>query len=256
MIHNELNTRLNRILKMAFVDFKGRYYNKKLGLLWAFLIPAIQIALYYFIFHYIFQTEQENYVLFLFSGLMIWLSFIQSGNLGIELLIKKKHLLETVQFNWLDLFISSQIAVFYSLLIQLVAYIILLIFTGVQPGSFWYLLPVMLTLWFVFSLAISILLGLLYPIFEDIYHIWNLIGMIGLWSSGVFFSGTLFFKDFEWFAYVNPMVGLLMNTRACLLEGQPIYWNLFWVNLLTFTCLIMIAIILFRKKAKKILEHA
>jgi len=250
-----INTRLRRIFKMAYVDFKGRYYNKKLGLLWAFLIPAIQIGLYYFIFHSVFQTQQENYVLYLFSAMMVWLVFIQSGNIGLELLREKKHLLETVQFNWLDLYLSNQLARTYSLGIQLIAYFGLLWFSGVSWGAGWYLFPLIFGTWFLFSYAVSILLGLAYPVFEDIYHIWNLAGTIGLWSSGIFFDGNFFFKDYAWFAYLNPMVGIVLNTRAVLLEGNPIHWELAWVNALTAILLTVLATLVFKKTAKKIVEH-
>jgi ABC-type polysaccharide/polyol phosphate export permease len=240
---------------MAFVDFKSHYYNKKLGLLWAFLVPAIQIALYYFIFHSVFQTTQENYVLYLFSAMIVWLLFIQSGNLGLELLRQKKHLLESVQFNWLDLYLSNQIARTYSMGIQLVAYFALLLFAGVSIGTYWYYFPLVLLTWFLFSYSISILLGLAFPIFEDIYHIWNLAGMIGLWSSGIFFDGTFYFEDYSWFAYFNPMVGIILNSRAILLEGHPIYFNLLVTNILTAIALTFFSVWLFQKSAKKIVEH-
>ena len=251
-----MKVRLNRILKIAFVDFKSRYYNKKLGLLWAFLVPAIQIALYYFIFNYVFDAKQENYVLYLFSAMIVWLLFIQSGNLGLELLRDKKHLLESVQFKWIDLYLANQISMLYSMGIQLLAYLALLWGTGTAMGPGLWAFPIILLTWFLLGLGVSILLGLAFPVFEDIYHIWNLAGTIGLWSSGIFFDGQFFFEDYTWWTYLNPMVGIILNTRAILLEGNPLLPHLMWINLLTAVGLAFFAWMLFKRKVKTILEHA
>jgi ABC-type polysaccharide/polyol phosphate export permease len=51
------------------------------------------------------------------------------------------------------------------------------------------------------------------------------------------------------------MVGIVLNTRAVLLEGNPVQWELAWVNLGTATLLTIVANLVFKKTAKKIVEH-
>ena len=50
------NNRLERIWKLAQVEFKKRYYNDRLGLVWALLNPLFQMGIYYLVFKYIYKT--------------------------------------------------------------------------------------------------------------------------------------------------------------------------------------------------------
>lgn len=249
------NRRLERIWKIAQVDFKKRYYDDRLGLLWALLNPLSHIVLYYFVFTKIFQRSEENYALFLFSALIFWLAFAQATTVGQKLLVNKIHLIESIPFNWLDLYIAQMLSILLGLLFNVGAYLILLIILGVQIGVYFYLFPVILICWFLITMSCNILLGLIRPVFEDISHIWSLGLMIGFWVSGIFFSGAYFLDHYTWVAYVNPFIGLILNTRACLLEGNALYFDLLVINVFSAICLTILSIGLFKKYAKKAIEQ-
>ena len=250
-----LSPRFQRIWKIAQVDFQKRYYNSKIGLLWALINPISQIALYYFVFTQIFQRGEENYVLYLFSALVIWLAFSQATSLGMTLLKKKTYLIESVQFDWLDLYTSHMISVLLGLLFNICAYLILLVLTGASIGAQFYMFPFILLTWYLLTAGVSIILGIIYPSLEDIAHIWPLLVMIGFWVSGIFFTGTFYLDNYQWFIYLNPFIGILLNVRACLLEGNSFFFNLFVINLLYAIIIYVVAVVLFRKFAKKSMEE-
>lgn len=249
------NTRLERIWKIAQVDFKKRYYNDKFGLLWALINPLTQIVLYYFVFTKVLNRAEDNFALFLFCGIIVWLAFSQATTVGARVLIRKIHLIESVQFNWLDLFTSHIISVLLGLLFNLAAYIILLFITGAQVGEHFYLFPLILVIWFLITSAVSIILSVIRPIFEDVEHLWSIILLVGFWVSGIFFSGSYFLENYVWFAHANPFVGIILNTRACLLEGNDLYVTLFISNMIFAILIYVIALFLFKKFAKKVVEH-
>jgi ABC-type polysaccharide/polyol phosphate export systems, permease component len=249
------NTRIERIWKIAQVDFKRRYYNDRLGLIWALANPLTQIALYYFVFTRIFQRKEEHFVLFLFAGLIFWLSFAQSTTFGLKVLTNKIHLLESVRFNWIDLYTSHMISMSFGLIFNLAAYLVLLILTGASLGGYLYLLPVVLLTWYLLTAGASIILGLIRPVFEDISHIWSLLLMIGLWVTGIFFPGTFYFENYQWFIWLNPLVGLILNVRACLLEGNDLHVNLLLYDFAFGLILYLLALYLFRRYAKKVTEQ-
>jgi ABC-type polysaccharide/polyol phosphate export permease len=248
------NSRLERIWKIAQVDFKKRYYNDKLGLLWALINPMTQIAIYYFVFTKIFQREQENYVLYLFCGILTWLAFSEATKMGSRVLIRKKYLTENIQFNWLDLYLSHMISIMMGLAFNFGAYLVILLLTGASLGKYILLLPVVLLTLFLISSALAITLGLIRPIFDDIVHIWEIALMVGFWVSGIFFSGQFYYDNYPWFVHVNPFVGILLNMRACLLVNNEIYWGLLIENLVVGIILYAIAVQLFKKYAKKVIE--
>jgi len=248
------NNRRERIWKIAQVDFKKRYYNDRLGLIWAMANPMSRIAIYYFVFTRIFQRGHPNFALYIFSGLVIWMAFAQATSTGSLLLRTKRYLIENIQFDWLDLYYSHMISSTISLLFNLAAYFVILYFTGGTIGYNLYLLPFMLLTWFFATTAASLLLGVIRPVFDDIVHIWNVIIMLGFWSSGIFYDGSFFFDSYTWFLYVNPFVGIILNTRAILLENNIFNYSLFYYNLSYCFVLFLISVFIFRRYAHKVIE--
>ena len=56
-------------------EIRGKYKNSFLGVLWSFLNPLLQIAVYTVVFQMILKNPQENYVVFLCCGLIPWTFF-------------------------------------------------------------------------------------------------------------------------------------------------------------------------------------
>lgn len=249
------SNRLERIWKIAQVDFKRRYYNDRLGILWALANPISQIFIYYFVFTRIFQRGEPNFALYLFSSLIVWLAFSEATATSSLILKRRRYLLENIQFDWMDLFYSNMISVTIGFSFNLLAYLLIALFSGTSLGVI-HLFPLVLFSWFLITLSTSLLLGLIRPVFDDIIHIWNILLMLGFWTSGIFFGGEFFFeiKEYTWFAYLNPFVGIILNTRACLLEGNDFYMITCINNIIYSIIFFVIALRLFRKNVHKIVE--
>lgn len=56
-------------------EIRGRYKNSFLGVVWTFLNPLLQLAVYAFIFPLILKTSQPYYVIFVCVGLIPWTFF-------------------------------------------------------------------------------------------------------------------------------------------------------------------------------------
>ena len=56
-------------------DVRGRYKKSVLGVLWTFLNPLLQLAVYAFIFPVILKITQPHYVIFVCVGLIPWTFF-------------------------------------------------------------------------------------------------------------------------------------------------------------------------------------
>lgn len=249
------SNRFERIWKLAHVDFKKRYYNDKLGIVWALINPISQIAIYYFVFTIVLERNEDNFVLFLFSGILIWSSFAEGSIAGSNLLVNKKYLIENIQFNWVDLYLSHMLAIFLGLTYNMMAYFIIMIILGVSVGTYFYLLPLVLLSWFLITISVSLLLSLIIPIFEDIKHIWSILILIGFWTSGIFFSGNFYIEKYDWFTLCNPFVGIILNFRAVLLEGNEFYHSLLYINIIYGLSFFILSIILFKKFSRNVIEY-
>jgi len=174
--------------------------------------------------------------------------------MGSKVLMNKKYLTENIQFNWIDLYTSHMISIMMGLAFNFIAYFLILIITGTGIGSYFYVFPIILITWFLLSASASILLGLIRPLFDDIVHIWDILIMVGFWVSGIFYSGQFFYDNYPWFVHLNPFVGLILNTRAALLENNALYLPLLIENLIFGIALYGLSVFLFKKFAKRVIE--
>ena len=248
------NNRLERIWKLAHVEFKKRYYNDRLGLLWALLNPLFQMSIYFLVFKYIFKSEEENFGLFLFCGLIIWMAFQECTVQGMHLLNTKRFLIENIQFNQLDLFFSHTLSVFIGLGFNTIVFIGLSLLADLPINWTILLLPLLFLNLFFIATGTSIILATLKIYIRDVVHVWAIFLLLGFWGSGIFYSGERLREVFAPLFYSNPFVGIIMNIRAIIMKGAQPDWYLLWINLSTGVLILVVGIILFRKFSHKFLE--
>jgi ABC-type polysaccharide/polyol phosphate export permease len=63
---------------LVISDIRIKYKGSALGLLWSMLNPAFTLGIYYLVFSVVLKNGYPNYVIFLFSGLIVWNMFQNS----------------------------------------------------------------------------------------------------------------------------------------------------------------------------------
>lgn len=248
------NNRLERIWKLAQVDFRKRYYNDRLGLLWALLNPLMRISVYYTVFKFIFKVQIENFGLFIFAGMIFWIFFTESANRGMTVIKSKKYLIENIQFKKIDLFYSHTLSTLLGFMFNLFAYLILCLVLGQRFGWDILLLPILIFNVGVIAMGTSMILATIYIFVKDIYHAWSIITLIGFWSSGIFFSGEKFLDFMPSIIYFQPFVGIIMNSRSITLGVGDWNWTLAFIDLGIGFILLGIGVFIFNKFSFKALE--
>lgn len=252
--HLPENNRLERIWKLAQVDFKKRYYNDYFGLIWALINPLFRMAIYYFVFTQIFTRRIENYHLYLFSGLIFWMFFAESTKRGMSTLLTKRYLIENIVFNRLDLFYSLSLSVIFGLLFNLIAYLGMSLFSGVMFSWTIFYLPIMLFLAYLVSVSFGLILSTLNIYFKDINHLWDMILLAGFWITPIFFRGEEILERAPVLLYANPMSGIIINARRVILYGQQPDWTLLLISSAYALALFIVGRFFFLKYSHKAAE--
>ena len=227
------NNRLERIWKLAQVDFRKRYYNDKLGIVWALINPISQIAIYYFIFKFVFKVDQENYGLFLFGGILIWMFFSEGATGGMHVVRSKKYLIQNIQFNLIDLFTSQALSVLIAFLFNLTAYLVLCWIFGVLFQWKLLLLPILIFTVYIMAMGVGMILSTIQIFLKDITHLWSIAILAGFWSSGIMFdANTAIPNEFQGYLFLHPFVGIPTNLRAITMDVGAWSWTLALVGIL------------------------
>ncbi len=249
------NNRLERIWKLALIDYKKRYYNDALGILWALIHPLFKLVIYYAVFTIIFKSKLENFSLYLFCGLLIWMFFTEVTNKGIIILAQKRYLIENIPFEKKDLFISATLSVLFGLGFNFLAYILMSLLMGVFFQIQAFLFPLLVLNVAIIAMATAMILATISIYLKDIKNLWDMVILAGFWATPIFWDQQMLFNTkLEVLLYLNPVAGLIINIRQVLLYGEaPIYFWLIY-DLLFAVILLLLAIWGFDKYSHKAAE--
>jgi len=250
------NNRLERIWKLAQVDFKKRYYNDKLGILWTFLNPIFQITVFYYVFEYIRTNREENFVFFLYLGLINFQLFGFMSKQGLRIFQKKAYLLENIQFEKIDIFISLAITGIMIATIDFLVYMGIASQYGAIYNSYSFYSIILIILTVLFGLAVAMLLAVIKLYLHDIQNVWSLISFSLFWLSGIFYSGEIILKAFPFFLYLNPMLGILINMRNVFLYGNPINMEYLMINTVQTIFVLSFALSILKKNWSLVAEKS
>ncbi|MEJ8816640.1 ABC transporter permease [Lacibacter sp. H407] len=226
------NNKLERIWLLAKIEFKLRYYENKLGLLWALLKPIMDICIYYVVFKIVMKSDVPAFASFLFIGLIIWNFFVESTSGTIQILNTKKYLYEYSNMNKLEIYISTlmsnAIGFFFNFLMFLLFYNFLeKDSVGISIQNIW-IVVIFLNL-FILSLGVSLILSNIYIIAKDISQIWLVFTSFLFFLSPIFYSLKVFKEALPSFDYGNPVAGLIINARKIMMEkSSPDFTLLVW----------------------------
>lgn len=224
------SNKLERFWLLSKIEFKLRYYENQLGLIWALIKPLSEIFIFYIAFEVVMKTGIPNFVAFLFIALILWNFFVESTSGTIQILATKKYLYEYTNMNKIEIYFSvigsNLIGLFFNILIFIIY--VTTIAEGIWLSWHWvFLIPIILNL-VILSLGFSLILSNLYIIAKDINQIWMIIIGLGFWLSPILFKLEQFREALPGIDYVNPIAGIIINARNVTLYNRLPEWDLFF----------------------------
>jgi ABC-type polysaccharide/polyol phosphate export permease len=215
-----------RIWLMAKIEFKLRYYENKMGLLWALMKPISDMVIYYFAFEIIMKSNIPNFVPYLFIALIMWTYFTECTQGTIQILATKRYLYEYTNMDKLEIYLSVVISNFIGFLFNLGVFFIFCLLTPVGIDlHIIYVIPLFLNL-MILSLGFSLILSNLFLVAKDISQIWAIVMGIGFWLSPIIYDMTVYRTRLPHFDYLNPIAGLIINARYILMQHTVPDWKL------------------------------
>jgi len=249
--------KLERLWLLAKIEFKLRYYENKLGLLWALLKPLMDMSIYYVAFKVILGTDIPAFASYLFIGLILWNFFLESTSGTIQLLNTKKYLYEYSNMNKLEIYVSTLFANSIGFLFNLVIFIVFFNFLEAGGGGFSFhnlwVIALFINL-FILSLGISLILSNIYILAKDINQIWMVVTSFLFFLSPVFYKLEVFQSKLPGFQYGNPLAGIIINARRVMMEKSPPIFRLLAFDFVYAFIILLVGIFLLNKLGAKAAE--
>jgi len=218
------SNKIERIWLLAKIEFKLRYYENKLGLLWALIKPLMDIVIYYVVFQIIMKQNIPAFASYLFIGLILWNFFVESTTGTIQILSTKKYLYEYSNMNKLEIYVSTLLSTSIGFFFNFIMFLIFYNFlesesTGLSIQNIW--IVVMFLNLFILSLGMSLILSTIYIIAKDISQIWMVFTSFLFFLSPIFYKLSTFQAALPRFNYLNPIAGIIINARRVMMEQKP-----------------------------------
>ena len=137
---------------------------------------------------------------------------------------------------------------------NLFAFLAISALSGTLPGTQMIWLPVVLITFFILTLGFIMILSCLQPFFKDLIHLWDMVLMLGIWISGVFYPYKMIVEKIPLLLYLNPFIGIIHNLRTTLLVGNSIDFKFMAINLLASLLIYLLGVITVKKYGRLAIE--
>ena len=201
-------------------EIRGKYKGSFLGVLWSFVNPLLQVAVYAIVFPYIMRVKTPNYLQYLIVGIIPWTWFTTSMNQGMITIRTNAGIIKKVYFPREILPISVVLSGLVNFLISCIIIAIFCLFGGV--GISWHiiLLPVIAILQFILTLGLVLAFCAINIYIKDTeYIIQFLINML-FYATPILYPTTLFPEKYRFILYLNPLTEIINAYRDIFMYHQ------------------------------------
>lgn len=236
-------------------EIRGKYKGSVLGVLWSFLNPLLMVAVYAIVFPYLMRTTQENYLIFLITGIIPWIFFTTVVTSGCNCVWINGGIIKKVYFPREILPISVVLSALVNFLISCVIILIFVIFGGIGVSIQILWLPVIAIIQSALSLGLLFILSAINVYIKDIEYIVQFVMNLLFYATPIVYDVTMIPERFRWLLYLNPMAHFLDAYRAIFYsKTMPDLKSLGIIGIISFLVLI-IGYRIFKKLEKGFAEE-
>ena len=194
-------------------DVGGKYKHSFLGVIWSFMNPLLQIAVYALVFQVILKSNIENYAVYLCCGLVPWQYFSSVVLRGAATIIDNGNIIKKVYFPREILPISVVASEGVNFLISTTIILGFVIFGGIglSWNILWYFL--ILAIQIIVSIGIAFIVSSLTVYFRDLLHLLGILMQLLFYATPIVYSMDSVPASMKWLLMLNPMSYLIEGYR-------------------------------------------
>ena len=200
-------------------DFTKKYKRTVLGMAWSVFSPLLSLLVMNMIFKNLLGSEIEHYVIYLFSGQLVFSFFSDATNEGMTSLINNADIFTKVNVPKYMFLFSKNISSLINFGITLLVYFAFVIIDGVPISWKLILLVYPILCLVVFNLGMGLILSAVYVFFRDIQYLYSIFTMLLMYMSAIFYSIDSFPQIGQNLFLLNPIYVYIRYFRKIVLEG-------------------------------------
>ena len=213
------------LLNLVLKDFRVRYRNMSLGILWSLLNPLVMMGVLVLVFSVVFPNQTEpHFPVFLLIGLLAYNFFSLNLSSMTGCIVENESILKKLYFPRYLLPLSILISHGIHALIQVTLLVLFIVALGV-PWTWAYLwYPLTWLMLMCFSLGAGLWSAGLCVFYRDTLYLVQSFLSVFFWLTPVFYSLAMVRENVPDWVYriylLNPIAGIIDAGRDVILQGR------------------------------------
>ena len=236
-------------------DIGGKYKHSFLGVLWSFINPLLQIAVYAIIFPLIMKNNIPNYTVFMVCGLIPWNYFATVINRASFTFIENGNIIKKVYFPREILPLSLVTSETINFLISTIIIICFTLAYGMGLTKYVLLYPLVLLVQYILLLGISLIVSSVTVYFRDLQHFIGVLLQLFFYATPIVYSVETIPENFRWILKINPMTYIIEGFRDIFYYHQIPDVKMLGIVLVIGILLCIVGYLIFNKLQKKFAEE-
>lgn len=201
-------------------DFKKKYKQTVLGMLWSILSPLLMLLVMSLVFGRFFGNTTPHYTIYLFAGQLIYGYYTDATNGGMMSLVSNSAIFTKVNVPKYLFLLSRNVQAAINFALTLIVFFIFVAIDGI-PFRWTYLLllyPIVcLTL---FNIGVGMVLSALYIIFKDTQYLYSVFTQILMYFSAIFYNIEAYSLKVQYCYYANPVYVYIRYFRKIVIDND------------------------------------
>lgn len=242
----------NLVLK----DFRIRYRNMSLGVMWSLINPLVMMGVFTFVFSKVFGgARQADYPLFVLCGLVPYNFFSGAWASATTSVIENAGLIKRVPVPREVVPIAVVLSSCVHLLIQIGLLFVVAFLYGYTPMLHWLWLIPIWALYILFVCGLALGSSAINVLIRDTRYVVESFNLVFYWLVPIFYSFTIIPEKYIGVYRFNPVAALVMATRNIMMDRRPPPMTLVLNLVIAASVALGTGLIVFRRLKPHFYEH-
>ena len=236
-------------------DIRGKYKNSVLGIIWSFLNPLLQIAVYAIVFPLIMKSNLPNYTVFLCCGLIPWNFFSNATSRTSFTMIENGNIIKKVYFPREILPISVVTSEAINFIISTIIILAFVLGYGMGLSKYIIFYPIILIIQYILLLGVSFVVSSITVYFRDLQHFIGIALQLLFYATPIVYAPDSIPQEFQWIIKYNPMTYIINGYIDIFYYKQMPNFESLGIVLLISIVLFFIGYFIFKKLQRRFAEE-
>lgn len=236
-------------------DVRGKYKNSVLGVIWSFLNPLLQIAVYAIVFPLIMRSNLPDYTVFLCCGLIPWNFFSTATSRTSFTMIENGNIIKKVYFPREILPLSVVTSEAINFIISTIIILAFVLGYGMGLSKYIIFYPLILIVQYFLLIGISFIVSSVTVYFRDLQHFIGIALQLLFYATPIVYAPDSIPQNFQWILQYNPMTYIINGYRDIFYYQRMPDFSSLGIVLVISIALCIIGYFIFKKLQKRFAEE-